>query len=186
MGTLSYTATMSVDGFVADASGDFQWSGPSDESFLFHIERLKGISTEVLGRKTYLLMRYWEAEPEGENWGELEHEFARRWQGLQRFVASTTLSEGDLADRDRLIAHLDLADLARIAEEASGEVEVFGPTTAAAAIRAGIMRDFRFFVVPKVIGSGLKAMPEDTRLDLQLVTHRIFSDGTAYLHYRAR
>lgn len=65
MGTLSYTATMSLDGCVADTEGDFQWSGPNDEVFQLHLDRMAEVSTEVLGRRTYQLMTYWEAEPPG-------------------------------------------------------------------------------------------------------------------------
>lgn len=125
MGTLSYTATMSIDGYVADASGDFQWSAPGDEVFRFHVERMAAVSTEVLGRNTYLLMKYWEAEPDDGSWSDDESEFARRWQQLERVVASSTLTPDDLApERVRLVADLGLAELERIVRDAPGEVEM--------------------------------------------------------------
>ncbi|MFT0846326.1 dihydrofolate reductase family protein [Actinomycetaceae bacterium L2_0104] len=187
MGTLCYTATVSLDGYAADATGDFQWSAPGDEVFDFHVERMGAVSTEILGRNTYLLMKYWEAEPEGESWSAAEHEFARRWQSLERVVASSSLSPADLSpERTRLVPELGLAELRQIVEEAPGEVEIFGPTTASPAIRAGMVTEFRFFVVPKIVGGGLSALPGDTRLDLNLVEHRVFSDGAVYLHYRPR
>ncbi|WP_336646009.1 dihydrofolate reductase family protein [Microbacterium sp. USHLN186] len=184
MGTLSYTASISLDGYVADAQGDFNWSGPNDEVFQLHIDRMSQLSAEVLGRHTYLLMRYWEQEPD-EGWDDSEREFARRWQGLDHVVVSTTLSEAEVAPDDRLVPGLKLPALQRLVHEATGEVEIFGPTTAADAIRAGMVADFRFFVFPKVVGGGLAALPSDTRLDLQLVEHRVFEDGVAYLHYRS-
>ncbi|WP_053384262.1 dihydrofolate reductase family protein [Leucobacter celer] len=184
MGTLSYTATVSIDGYAADADGDFQWSAPSGEVFQFHIDRMAAVSTEVLGRNTYRLMRYWDAEPEDEPWSAAEHEFARRWRELDLVVASSTLDPGDLpAEGVRLVRDLGLDDLARIVEDTPGEVEIFGPTTASEAIRAGMVRDFRFFVVPKIVGGGLRALPGDARLELSLIEHRIFENGTAYLHY---
>lgn len=185
MGTLSYTATMSLDGCVADAEGDFQWSGPNDEVFQLHLDRMAEVSTEVLGRRTYQLMTYWEAEPPGESWGDAEREFARDWCAIEKVVVSSTLSPDALMGRSRLVPSLDLADLARIVEEAPGEVEIFGPTTAAPAIRAGMVRDFRLFIVPKIVGGGLRALPDGVRLDLSLVEHRAFGNGAAYLHYRA-
>ncbi|WP_203138017.1 dihydrofolate reductase family protein [Microbacterium sp. JZ31] len=186
MGTLSYTATVSIDGYVNDATGDFNWSGPSDEVFQLHVERMAAVSTEVLGRNTFLLMQYWETEPEDDSWGEDEREFARRWRSLDRMVASSTLAPEDVPpDRGRLIRHLRLADLRDIVEEAPREVEIFGPTTAGDAIRAGMVRDFRFFIVPKVVGGGLRALPQDARLDLRLVEQRTFDNGTVYLHYRS-
>ncbi|WP_291793824.1 dihydrofolate reductase family protein [Brevibacterium sp.] len=187
MGTLSFTATVSLDGYAADASGDFQWSAPDGEVFQFHIERMAAVSTEVLGRRTYQLMRYWEAEPEAEAWTAAEHEFARRWRHVEHIVASSTLARTDLGPGDsRLVPHLDLAELERIVAEADGEVEIFGPTTASAAIRAGLVQDFRFFVVPKVVGGGLPALPSDARLELDLREQRVFGNGTVYLHYAPR
>lgn len=186
MGTLSYTATVSLDGYVADASGDFQWSGPSDEIFRFHVERMGPVSHEILGRNTYELMRYWHSEPDDETWGPDEREFARRWRGIQHVVVSSTLSAGALeAPGDRLLPRLELADLQRLVDAAPGEVEIFGPTTAGPAIRAGMVTDFRFFVVPKAVGGGLPALPDGARLDLDLVEHRAFG-ATVLLHYRRR
>lgn len=187
MGTLGYTATVSLDGYVADASGDFQWSGPSDEVFAFHVERMAAVSTEILGRNTYELMTYWETEPDDGSWGADEREFARRWQNLNLVVASSTLTPEDVpSERTRLVADLNLDEIARIVDDAPGEVEIFGPTTARDVIRAGMVRDFRFFVVPKVVGGGLRALPDDVRLDLTLVEHRIFGNGLAHLHYVSR
>jgi len=187
MGTLSYTATMSLDGYVADANGSLDWSVPDAEVFQFHVDRMTAVSTEILGRTTYLLMKYWETEPEDGSWDAAEREFARRWQGIEHVVASSTLTEDDLGSGPaRLAPRLGLGELERIVADAHGEVEIFGPTTAAEAIRAGLVADFRFFVVPATLGGGLHALPDDAHLDLRLVEHRIFGNGVAYLHYRPR
>lgn len=187
MGSLSYTATVSLDGYAADADGDFQWSAPGDEVFQLHVDRMAAVSTEVLGRNTYELMRYWETDPEDDSWSASEHEFARRWRSLEKVVASSTLTHKDLAsERARLVPALGLGELEQIVEDAPREVEIFGPTTAEEAIRAGMVDDFRFFVVPRVVGGGLGALPDGARLDVKLVEHRIFDDGTAYLHYQPR
>lgn len=184
MGTLSYTAAVSLDGYVADAEGDFQWSGPDDEVFRFHVERMRPVSHEILGRNTYELMRYWYSDPDENGWGPDEREFARLWRGLDHVVVSSTLTADDLeSPRDRVLPRLGLAELQRIVDEAPGEVEIFGPTTAADAIRAGMVSDFTFFVVPKVVGGGLAALPRGARQDLELVDHRRFGD-TIYMHYR--
>lgn len=185
MGTLSYTATVSLDGYAADSGGDFQWSAPGDDVFRFHVERLDSVSHEILGRNTYRLMAYWDAEPEAGAWSDDEHEFARRWRNLEHTVVSSTLRPDELtSDRDRLIPHLGPDILQQIVDDAPGEVEIFGPTTASEAIRAGSVTNFRFFVVPKVVGGGLAALPAGAPLDLDLVEHRVFGNGTAYLHYR--
>jgi len=183
MGILNFTATVSLDGYAADADGDFQWSAPNSAVFDFHVERMAQVSTEVLGRKTFALMQYWEAEPANEVWTPAEHEFARRWRAIDKVVVSSTLTKDVESDRVRLVPELSLHELQRIADDAAGVVEIFGPTVAAPAIRAGLVKQFQFFVVPKVVGGGLRALPHDVRLDLKLAEHKIFDNGTAYLRY---
>lgn len=186
MGTLTYTASVSLDGYVADAAGEFQWSAPNDSVFAFHIDRMAKVSTEVLGRKTYALMQYWETYPDDDDHPSPEREFARRWRRIDKFVVSSTLMPEQLgSDRDRLMPDLSLDQLQRIVDGATGVVEIFGPTVAAPAIAAGMVEEFQFFVLPKMVGGGLRALPDRVRLDPTLVEHRIFDDGTAYLRYRA-
>ena len=184
MGTLCYTATISLDGYVVDADGHFQWAGPDDEVFRFHVDRMGAVSHEILGRRTYDLMRYWYSNPDAEGWGADEREFARQWRALQHIVVSSTLGVGELeAPGDRLLSGLDPGELRRIVGEAPGEVEIFGPTTAGPAIRAGMVSDFRLFVVPKMVGGGVAALPDGVREELELVEWRVFG-AVAYLHYR--
>lgn len=186
MGTLSFTATVSIDGYAAGPDGDFQFGAPSEEVFRLHVERMAAISAEILGRRTYELMHYWEAEPEGEDWGDDEREFARLWQGIDVVAASSTLTAEEMTrENHRLVPDLTLDEISRIVERAPGEVEIFGPTTAAPAIRAGLVQDFRFFIVPVVLGGGLRALPVDGHLDLRLVESRVFENGFTLLHYRA-
>jgi dihydrofolate reductase len=186
VGTLSYSTTVSIDGYVADADGDFQWSAPGDAVFDVHVERMAAVSTEVLGSKTYDLMRYWETDPDGDGFSPDEQEFARRWRKIGKVVVSSTLTPDDVVPgRDRLVPRLSLDELREIVDSAAGTVEIFGPTVAAQAIRAGMVDEFNLFVVPKIVGGGLRALPDDVRLDLRLAEHRIFDDGVAYLRYVA-
>lgn len=187
MGILAYVATVSIDGYVADADGDFQWTDPTDAVFAVHLDRMAEVSTEVLGRRTYALMGYWDTYPDAEDRPVAEREFARRWQGIDKVVASSTMTDEELtSDRARIVPDLSLAELQRVVERAKGMVEIFGPTVAADAIRAGLVDEFRFFVVPKMVGGGLRALPDDVHLDLSLAEHRIFDDGIAYLRYLPR
>lgn len=184
MGVLTYATTVSLDGYVADADGDFQWTAPGGAVFAAHLERMAEVSTEVLGRRTYELMRYWETYPDDEGRPADEREFARRWRAIDKIVVSRTITRGDLAsERARIVPRLGPAELRHIVEQAPGAVEIFGPTVAAEAIRAGLIGEFRLFVVPKIVGGGLRALPDGARLDLRLADHRIFEDGTAHLRY---
>lgn len=187
MGSLSYTATMSLDGYVTDASGDFRWTAPTEEIFDYHLKRVAGVSTEVLGRKSYQLMTYWEGDPEEEEWGEAKREFADCWQTLDVFVASSTIEDDDLGpNTPTVVRDLTLEELERIVAGASGEVEIFGPTVASDAIRAGMVKNFHFFVSPRMLGGGLRALPLGADLAVDLVERHEFGDGTMYLHYRLR
>ncbi|MBB3605670.1 dihydrofolate reductase [Mycolicibacterium sp. BK556] len=183
MGKLSYDTTVSLDGYVNDADGDFQWSGPDDAVFAVHVERMADVTIEVLGRETFALMQYWETDPVDEVWGPAEQEFARRWRNIDKVVVSSTLTSEIETDRVRLVPDLSLDELRRIVDSTAGIVEIFGPTTAGPAIRAGLVDEFQFFVVPKVVGGGLRALPDDVRLDLRLADHRVFDNGTAQLRY---
>lgn len=184
MGTLIYATSLSIDGYVADADGDFLWSAPSDEVFAVHVDRMSTVSAEVLGRKTYQLMTYWEKPPEGVTWSEAEHEFARRWRGIDRVVVSSTLAESDIvSDGTRLVPRITLSDLSDLVDAAPGVVEIFGPTVAAEAITAGLVDEYHLFVVPRLVGGGLRALPDGAQQAVHLREHRIFDDGTAMLRY---
>lgn len=185
MGCLTFTATMSVDGYVADAAGDFQWAGPGDAVFAAHIDRLAQVSTEVHGRRTHQLMAYWDAEPEPGAWGEAEHEWARLWAATDKIVVSSTLTPEQVSPGARLVPSLGLDELEQVVRDAPGDVEIFGPTTAAPALRAGLVEEFRLYVVPKVVGGGLRAFPDDVDLDLELVEEGRL-DAVTYLRLRRR
>lgn len=184
MGTLSYTVSMSLDGYAADINGSLDWSVPDEDLFAFHIERMSGVSTEILGRTTYELMKYWEQEPSDETWTELEHEFSQKWLEIDQFVASTTLTPAQIDEQHtQLLPHLTVEQIQQIAEQAQGEVEIFGPTTAGLAIRHGLVSDYRFFLVPVVLGAGLPALPFGPATRLHLKHQHTFANGVIYLHY---
>lgn len=184
MGTLSYAVTMSLDGYIADTKGDFQWATPSPEIFDVHLQRMSEVSTEIMGRKTYELMQFWDTYPDSDESTPAEKVFGRLWQHIDKVVASSTLSPADMvADDDELVPHLEVERIRRIGQEAEGVVEIFGPTTAADAIRAGLIERFEFFIVPIIIGGGLKALPEGVELGMELVEQRTFDNGTVYLRY---
>lgn len=160
MGTLCYTTSVSLDGFVADPTGDFQWGAPDEEVFEYHLDRMADPSAEMLGRNTYELMKYWDAEPEGEDRGEPAREFARLVGKVKLFVASSSKTETEVTSPNaELIGHLTLDRLKEIVREAPSEADIFGPTVAREALLACLVEDYQFFVVPKVDGGGLRARP---------------------------
>ncbi|WP_182348263.1 dihydrofolate reductase family protein [Tomitella gaofuii] len=187
MGTLSYATTVSIDGYVADSDGDFQWTAPDDAVFAAHLERIAGVSTEVLGRRTYELMGFWDTYPDSADSPAAEREFARLWRDIDKVVMSSTMTPELLtSERARIVPTVSLIELQQLVERAEGAVEIFGPTTAAEAIRAGLIDDYHLFVVPRIVGGGLRALPDGVRLDLRLAEHRVFDGGVTYSRYRRR
>jgi dihydrofolate reductase len=184
MGILNYAATISLDGYIANAAGEFQWAAPDQEVFSFHLDRLSDTTTEILGRRTYTLMQYWEDSSNQEQMSSAEQEFAQRWRATNKFVVSSTLASSQVkSDRTRLLRDLSLADIRRVVAATRGVVEIFGPTTAAEAIRACLIERFEIFVVPIMLGGGRKAFPEGSYRTLKLERSQTFTNGTVYLRY---
>jgi dihydrofolate reductase len=184
MGILNYAATISLDGYIADHAGDFQWAAPDEEVFAFHLERLSDTRAEILGRRTYTLMQYWEDDANLEQMSSDEQEFAKRWRDTNKFVVSSTMASSRMkSNRTRLLRELSLADIRRVVAATSGVVEIFGPTTAAEAIRACLIDRFEIFVVPIMLGGGRKAFPEGSYRTLKLERSKTFANGTVYLRY---
>ncbi|WP_454857049.1 dihydrofolate reductase family protein [Promicromonospora soli] len=185
MGTLSYFANMSADGYMVDADGKFDWAYPSDEVHAFINEIESDVAVYVHGRRMYETMVYWETHEPGPN--PVHDRYAELWQGKEKVVASSSLPEEAItSERTRLVRDLRLGELRRIADYAPGVVSVGGPTVASEPIKHGLVDEFRFFVYPEIVGGGLPALPPDARLSLRLVDTRTFANGCVYLRYVPR
>ncbi len=170
----------SVDGYAADADGGIGWTAPGDDAHAFVNGLTKDVRVFVMGRRMFETMRVWDTWPAGES--AVEDEFAEIWRGADKIVCSDSLTALD-APRTTLEPRLTTARLAQIVAATDGVVEVSGPTTAAAALRAGMVDDLRLFVVPHLVGGGLRVLPEAARTALRLTDQRVFADGTVYLRY---
>jgi dihydrofolate reductase len=167
VGTLIFSMSVSVDGFICDREGGFDWSGPSDEQFRFHLEEVRGLGAYLLGRRLYEMMRVWETDPSLRERGEAENEFADVWAALPKVVFSRKL--------DRVEGNARLAE-GTVAEEVAAAVgstdkvvSIGGAELAATAIEEGLVDEFRMFRYPVAVGGGTPYMPpvtEDIRLDL--------------------
>ena len=60
---LIYSMSVSVDGFIADREGGFEWTPPSEELFGFHLEQIRELGGYLLGRRLYETMLVWETDP---------------------------------------------------------------------------------------------------------------------------
>lgn len=185
MARLLYMAIQSLDGYTTDASGDFEWAHPSDDAHRFINDTQRSVGTYLFGRRNYETMAVWDTLADSPDVPDVIKEFADIWLTIDKVVYSRTLPEVTTA-RTRLERTFDLDDVRRMKAEHDRDLGIAGPTLAADAIRAGLVDDFHCFVAPAIVGGGLRTLPEDARLDLELVDQRRFESGMTYAHYRPR
>jgi len=184
MGRLVYAAITSLDGYVADADGRFDWSQPDDEVHAFVNDLERSVGTHLYGRRMYEVMRYWETvADEGEP--PVIQDYAHIWRAADKVVYSTTLSEVSTA-RTRLERSFDPAGVRRATDASDADVSVGGPGLASAALRAGVVDECHMFVTPVVVGGGTPFLPDGVRVGLDLLDERRFGNGVVHLHYRVR
>ena len=183
MARLIYAVNMSLDGYIADRDGNFDWSEPSEAVHQFFNDLLRSVGTHLYGRRMYETMVYWETVPADAP--PIASEFAELWRDADKVVYSTTLEEVSSA-RTRLERQFDIAAVRAMKAAAPRDLMIGGAGLAAEAIRAGLVDDYHLMVLPVIVGGGTRALPDDARLDLELVEERRFDSGTVLLHYRAR
>jgi hypothetical protein len=90
---LIYSAITSLDGYTADANGDFGWAAPDAEVHAFVNDLERPVGTYLYGRRMYDTMRYWETAHQLPDQSPEGLDFARVWQAADKIVYSTTLRE---------------------------------------------------------------------------------------------
>jgi dihydrofolate reductase len=180
---LIYMAIASLDGYVADTDGNWDWSRPDDEVHACVNDLSRPIGTYLLGRRMYEVLVAWETmETEGEP--EVIQDFARIWRAAYKIVFSTTLTEPSSA-RTRIEPSFDPDAIRTLKDSSEHDLAIGGSTLAAHALRAGLIDDLHLFLSPVIVGGGTPALPDDLRLSLDLVAQRRFTNGVVHLHYRA-
>jgi dihydrofolate reductase len=185
MARLIYSAIMSLDGFVADEEGNFDWAAPDEEVHTFVNDLERPIGTYLYGRRMYEVMVAWEAAPTVAGQPRFVQDFAEIWRAADKIVYSRTLQDVSSA-RTQLARDFDLAAVRQMKATASRDITVGGPDLAAQAIRASLVDEYHLFVAPIVVGDGTRALPAGVRLPLELLGERRFANGVVHLHYRAR
>lgn len=180
---LTYTAIMSLDGYVADENGDFDWAMPSEELHRFVNEQERPVGTHLYGRRMYETMRTWDSDELAAGPPDVYADYARIWQSADKVVYSATLG-AVRTRRTRLERSFDADAVRRMKASADLDLSIGGPTLAAPAFRAGLIDVCHLFVVPIVTGGGLRALPDQVRVHLELVAQRRFPGGVVYLGYR--
>ena len=185
MAHLRYWISTSLDGYIADAAGRFDWTEPDAELHAFFNEQERQIGTHLYGRRLYETMRYWETAGEQPDQTPVEVDYARIWRAADKVVHSRTLTAVD-TQRTTLVHEFDADDVAARKASADRDLSIGGAGLAAAALRAGLVDEVGLVVHPVVVGGGTPALPRDVRLDLALVEESRLSGGVVHLRYRVR
>lgn len=182
MGRLRYTAITSLDGYINDADGGFEWAFPTDELHQVFNNHDREVGTHLLGRGLYEVMTYWETAP-----GDVPGpggEYARIWRAAEKVVYSRTLEHVTTA-RTRLEAEFDPAVVAALKSASILDLSVGGAGLAAEAFRAGLVDDVHLFAHPVLVGGGTRALPDGIRFDLELVSQERIGE-VVHTHHRIR
>ena len=182
MGKLIYSMLTSLDGYVSDPDGNFDWAFPDEESHVFIAEQTASVGTFLNGRRMYETMVYWETAHLEPDQPDYIVDFARTWQAADKIVYSTTLEDVS-SKRTRIERAFDPEAVRKLKAESELDFTVDGPTLAARAIRAGLVDEYQLYVCPVIVGGGHQFFPDDVRVDLELLDERRLGSGIVYLRY---
>lgn len=184
MGKLIYTNIASLDGYIADADGNFDWGVPDGEAHTFINDLESPVALHLYGRRLYEVMVAWEDLPlEGEP--EPIQDFAHIWRATEKIVYSTTL-DAVRSSKTRLETSFEAEAIHDLKAATDGDIEIGGPTLAAHALRASLVDEMRVFVTPVIVGGGTSFLPDGVTLPLTLLESRQFRNGMVYLRYAFR
>jgi dihydrofolate reductase len=181
---LVYSAITSLDGYVADRDGNFDWAAPDVEVHAFVNDLERPIGTYLYGRRMYETMVFWETAHPLPDQSPVFRDYTAIWRSADKVVYSTTLESASSA-RTTIEREFDADSVRALKTASSHDLSVGGPGLAAHALRAGLVDDIRLFVTPVVVGGGTAAFPNDVHLSLELVGVHRFGNGVVQLHYRS-
>jgi dihydrofolate reductase len=181
---LLYSAIASLDGYVADEDGRFDWAEPDEEVHRFANDLERPVGTHLYGRRMYEVMAFWETAGSADQ-PPFVRDFAELWRAADKIVYSKTLADVSSA-RTRIERDFDPGAVRQLKATADRDLAVGGPDLAGQALAAGLVDECHFFVAPVVVGGGTRSLPEQLRLALELVDERRFPSGFVYLRYRTR
>ena len=182
MTKLIYSAIMSLDGYVADENGNFDWAEPDEEVHTFVNEVERPVGTYLYGRRLYDVMVAWETIADEQPFVQ---EYAEIWRAAYKIVYSRSLETVSSA-RTRIERSFDPDAVRQLKAVASSDISIGGADLAAQAIRAGLVDEIRLFLAPIMVGGGTRALPDDVHVNLELLAERRFDSGLVHLHYRTK
>jgi dihydrofolate reductase len=185
MAELIYSAITSLDCYVADENGNFDWAAPDEEVHRFVNDLERPIGTYLYGRRIYETMVYWESADTLPDQPPFIQDFAGIWQAADKIVYSKTLETPSSA-RTRIERDFDPGAVRRMKASAGRDISIGGADLAAQAIKAGLVDEYHLFLTPIIVGGGKQSLPDNVRLELELLDERRFGNGVVHLHYRTK
>jgi dihydrofolate reductase len=182
MAKLIYSAITSLDGYVADKDGNFDWAAPSEDVHAFVNQLERSVGTYLYGRRMYETMASWETAHTRPESSPVELDYAEVWQAADKLVYSRTMADVSSA-RTRIEREFDPDSVRKLKESAGRDLSVGGAELAAQAIKDGLVDEYHLFINPIVVGGGTSALPDNIRLVLELLDEHRFSSGVVHLHY---
>ena len=180
---LIYSAIASLDGYIEDEGGRFDWAEPDEEVHAFVNDLVRPVGTYLYGRRMYETMLGWETDPSLAEHSPVMRDFAEIWKAADKIVYSRTLQTVS-TERTRIEREFDADAVGRLKAAAGSDLAIGGAALAAEAFRAGLVDECRLVVAPILVGGGKRALPTAVRLALELVDERRFGNGMIYLRYR--
>ncbi len=184
MARLIYSAITSLDGYVADEEGNFDWAAPDEEVHTFVNDLERSVGTYLYGRRMYEVMVYWETARALVDQPPFMQDFAEIWQATDKVVYSKTLKTVSTT-KTRIERDFDPQAIRQMKASAGRDISVGGAAFAAWALKAGLIDECHLFITPIVVGGGKPALPNNVRLELELLDERRFGNGVVHLHYRS-
>jgi dihydrofolate reductase len=185
MAALIYSAIASLDGYVEDSQGRFDWAEPDEEVFSAVNDLQRPVGTYLYGRRMYETMLSWEMAPSDENVPAHRRDFIQMWQAAEKLVYSRTL-ESVASARTRIERSFDPQSIRKLKRTVSRDVTVGGADLAGQAVDAGLVDEFQLFLAPVIVGGGTSWLPKGLRLSLELLEERRFASGSVLLRYRPK
>ena len=185
MAHLIYTTNTSLDGYIEDMDGKFDWTDPSDEVFQFITNLIRADGTHLYGRRTYENMMVWETDPNLAGQSPLMRDFAQVWQAADKIVYSRTL-EAASTRKTQIERNFEPEAIRRLKDSVQQDIHIGGAELAAEAFRSGLIDECHLFLAPIILGGGKQCIPANVRLELELLDEHRFGNGEVYLRYRTR
>jgi dihydrofolate reductase len=179
MASLTYLAIASIDGYVEDEQGIFDWAAPDEEVHAFINDLARPWGTHLYGRRMYETMVWWET---GDH-AAVYRDYAEIWRAAEKVVFSRTLHTVS-SERTRIEREFDAATVRRLKESSRSDISIGGAELAGQAVAEGLVDECHLFLGPVLVGGGKRALPAGVHAELELLDERRFRSGVVYLHYR--